>query len=114
MLQVKTGKARESEGARRLEQIARLSLPQSKVTQSETKNASLNQLTWREVYNRTAELNQPPRVQKELENMSLFSTKPLRQQLHLVNKSYIYTSKFQNNAHLYLKFAKIISPWKKV
>jgi hypothetical protein len=41
-----------------------------------------------EICTRAGELNQLARVQKEQENMSLFSNKPLRRQLYLMNKSY--------------------------
>lgn len=34
--------------------------------------------------------SQPARLQKELETVSLFTSKPLRQQLHLADKSYFY------------------------
>jgi len=40
---------------------------------------------------RTAELNQPARVQKQLEKVSLFSSKISRQQLYQANKRYFYT-----------------------
>ena len=44
----------------------------------------------KEFWDRTAELNQPARVQKELEKVSFFSSKPSRLRLHLENKSYFY------------------------
>ena len=37
------------------------------------REANLNESAWRGVWDRTVELNQPARVQKELERMSLFS-----------------------------------------
>jgi hypothetical protein len=53
----------------------------------------LNLSAWRVVWARTAELNQPARVQKELERTSLFSSKPLRWQLYQANKSSFYRHK---------------------
>jgi hypothetical protein len=60
---------------------------------SETKGSQLESLTLeRGLGARTAELGQPARGPKEIEKVSLFSSKPLRQQLYLVNKSYFYIS----------------------
>jgi hypothetical protein len=50
------------------------------------REGNFNQSAWRGVWARTSELNQPTRVQKEVERVSLFSSKPLIQQLHLVNE----------------------------
>jgi hypothetical protein len=41
----------------------------NRVVQSEAREANLNLSSWREVWARTAELNQPARVQKELERV---------------------------------------------
>ena len=56
------------------------------------REARLNQSAWRVVWARTAELNQPARVQKDLERVSLFSSKSLRWQLSLANLSYFYNA----------------------
>jgi hypothetical protein len=53
------------------------------------RGASVNQSAWRGVWFRTAELNQPARVERA-EQMRLFNSKPLKQQLYLANKRYIY------------------------
>jgi hypothetical protein len=43
-----------------------------------SREANLNQSGWRRVWARTAELNQPGRVHKEIKRKSLFSSKSLR------------------------------------
>jgi hypothetical protein len=80
--------AREYDGARRLEQIARVSLGMSRAIPWEAKRSQRS--AWRGFWARTAELNQLPSVQKEPERVSLFSSEPLRQ-LHPADKSSIYT-----------------------
>lgn len=71
--------ARGRERARRLEHITRVSLRlPSKAKSQKLREARLNQSAWRGVWTRTAELNQPTRVQKELERVSLFSIKSRR------------------------------------
>lgn len=56
------------------------------------REANLIQSTWRGVCTRTDELNQPARIQKEQEKVSLFSSKPFRQQSHQANKSSFYNT----------------------
>ena len=46
----------------------------------------MNQSVWRGVGARTAELNQPARVQKELERVSLFSSKSQKLKTFYANK----------------------------
>ena len=50
-----------------------------------------NQSVWRGIWAKRAQLKQA-RVPKELESVSLFSSKPLRWWLHLTNKSQIYSA----------------------
>ena len=50
----------------------------SRASQEKLKESSLNQSVWREVKARIAGLNQPDRDQKELERVSLFSSKSQR------------------------------------
>jgi hypothetical protein len=81
-------RGREWERARRLEQIARVSLMPSRAIQWETQlhldglsarlETKLNQSAWRGVWARIVELNQPASIQKELERVSIYSVVSLR------------------------------------
>jgi hypothetical protein len=75
---VKTEGAREGEGARRLEQIAKVSMRPSRAFQEKLAETKLNQSAGRGVCARIAELNLPARIRKELERVSLFSGKSPR------------------------------------
>jgi hypothetical protein len=111
-LQVKTEWAREWEGAMRLEEISRISLRPSRAIQAEAEtNKWLNLSTWKELWAWIAELNKPARVQKELERVSLFSSKPPRWQFHLMSKNYLYilylgSSWYTKSANIATKFTK--------
>jgi hypothetical protein len=61
-----------------LKQIARVSLKPIRALQSEAKRSQFESSAWRGIWARMAELNQPARVQKELERVGLFSSKSPR------------------------------------
>lgn len=75
---MKTEQARDREGARKLQHIVEVSMRPSKAIQKKPRTARLNHSAWRGVSARAAQLNLPARDQKELESVSIFSSKSQR------------------------------------
>jgi hypothetical protein len=89
---LETGKNWMSHRMRRSQKITtncQLVWGQEEQFSEKPRETRLNPSAWRGVQARTAEMNQPSRIQNELERVNFFSSKPLRQQL-LWGNNYIW------------------------
>lgn len=69
-----------------IRRITRINLRLIRAIKWEAKRSQTEESSWQGIWTRISELNQPAKVQKELERVILFKSKSLRCQLQLTNK----------------------------